>query len=208
MLQVFGASATALYGINLLLNPVPPEQYKLHPEVAGSKKQKKAGVKAAKQQKKRWWRRKGKGEAKDAESSDASDADTGIDSKVSLLALDRMPSLCSWRRHLHVELSRGAKLGKACLTIHCTALDGWICCCTQLDVERSMDSFGSTLSSKSQTPSQSARSDITMGTVIGPELDQVSLRYTLQMCCTVTLPLHRSALQHAMPDAPSSLWLG
>jgi hypothetical protein len=87
--QVFGASATALYGINLLLNPVPPEQYKLHPEVASSKKQKKAGLKPAKQQKKRWWRRKGKGEAKDAESSDASDADTGIDSKASLLALDR-----------------------------------------------------------------------------------------------------------------------
>ena len=94
LVQVFGASATALYGINLLLNPVPPEQYKLHPEVAGSKKQKKAAVKPAKQ-KKRWWRRKGKGEVKDAESSDVSDADTGIDSKVSLLALARMPSLCS-----------------------------------------------------------------------------------------------------------------
>lgn len=89
VVQVFGASATALYGINLLLNPVPPEQYKLHPEVAGSRKQKKAGAKPAKQQKKRWWRRKGKGEAKDAESSDTSDADTGIDSKVSLLAVDR-----------------------------------------------------------------------------------------------------------------------
>ena len=90
-MQVFGASATALYGINLLLNPVPPEQYKLYPEAASSKKQKKAEPKAARQQKKRWWRRKGKGkgDVKDAESSDVSDADTGIDSKVSLLAVDR-----------------------------------------------------------------------------------------------------------------------
>jgi hypothetical protein len=62
-----------------------------------------------------------------------------------------------------------------------------------------MDSFGSTLSSKSQTPSQSARSDITMGTVIGPELDQVSLRHCLQMCYAVTLPVCQSALP--TPDA-------
>lgn len=71
-----------------------------------------------------------------------------------------------------------------------------------------MDSFGSTLSSKSQTPSQSARSDITMGTVIGPELDQVSPRHVVQMCCAVTLPLYRSVLRHATPDAPLPRALG
>jgi hypothetical protein len=81
---VFGASATALYGINLLLNPVPPEQYKLHPEVS-DKKQKKAAAKPGKQ-KKWWWRRKAKGDAKEAEVSDVSDADTGNDSKVGSIA--------------------------------------------------------------------------------------------------------------------------
>jgi hypothetical protein len=48
-----------------------------------------------------------------------------------------------------------------------------------------MDSFASTLSSKSQTPSQSARSDITMGTVIGPELDQVMT--AIPWCCAAIL---------------------
>jgi hypothetical protein len=88
--QVFGASATALYGINLLLNPVPPEQYKLHPDPSTEKKQKKAEKqqKQPAKQKRRWWRRKGKGNPKEAaESSEASDADTGNDSKVRRPAL-------------------------------------------------------------------------------------------------------------------------
>jgi hypothetical protein len=200
--QVFGASATALYGINLLLNPVPPEQYKLYPEAAGSKKQKKAEPKPAKQQKKRWWRRKGKGkgDVKDAESSDVSDADTGIDSKVSLMALDRTPNSCASASPSACGAQQRGQAGRcgACSSVHC--FDRRVCCCAQLDVERSMDSFGSTLSSKSQTPSQSARSDITMGTVIGPELDQVSMCYHVQRCCAVTPPMCRSALQHAMPN--------
>jgi cellulose synthase/poly-beta-1,6-N-acetylglucosamine synthase-like glycosyltransferase len=73
VVEVFGASATALYGINLLLNPVPPEQYKLHPE--GEPKKGKADKsadsgKGAKKQ--RWWRRKGKkgGSGKDAASTE------------------------------------------------------------------------------------------------------------------------------------------
>lgn len=79
-MQVFGASATALYGINLLLNPVPPEQYKLYPEGSPAGKQK-GGAGKADGQKKRWWRRKGKQEGKEAE-SEVSDVETATNSKV------------------------------------------------------------------------------------------------------------------------------
>jgi hypothetical protein len=58
-----GASATALYGINLLLSPVPPEDYKKFPKETQK-------VKAppvtdsqninAKKRKMRWWRRRAK----------------------------------------------------------------------------------------------------------------------------------------------------
>lgn len=59
-----GASATALYGINLLLNPVPPEEYKNQPSSPTGKKAVKAppvtgsqGINA-KKKKMQWWRRK------------------------------------------------------------------------------------------------------------------------------------------------------
>lgn len=58
-----GASATALYGVNLLLSPVPPDDYKNYPASPAGK-----GVKGppvtgsqginAKKKKMQWWRRK------------------------------------------------------------------------------------------------------------------------------------------------------
>lgn len=87
-----GASATALYGINLLLNPVPPEQYKQHPE--GTPKKGKGKVdgekadapKGAKMR--RWWQRKGKkgGSGKDAASAEG-DMESDNSVKVGDLAV-------------------------------------------------------------------------------------------------------------------------
>lgn len=100
-----GASATALYGINLLLSPVPPEDYKKFPKDADKVKAPPVTESQninAKKRKMQWWRRKAKGRkgkkgavAEDPEDPDPDKVRVAPDpSSTPKVNLSR--SLCTW----------------------------------------------------------------------------------------------------------------